>query len=292
MRILVTGGSGQLGSELQRIFRDKHCALGQIHEMYRDAQMIYTDKNTLDITNLKDVQKKIKKIQADVIINAAAYTEVDQCESNMDLAFKVNTLGPRNLAIACGEIQAKLIHLSTDYIFDGESSTPYNELDIPHPINIYGKTKYIGEEYVKQFCSRYFIVRTSWLYGVNGKNFVKTILNASIEKEELQVISDQIGTPTNAEDLAYHLLQLAATDEYGIYHCTGNGQCSWYEFAKTILEYAQSHCRVYPISSEEYIGIAPRPRYSALDNLMLRCTIGDKMRNWKEALKDFIENLN
>ncbi|MTI57011.1 dTDP-4-dehydrorhamnose reductase [Geosporobacter ferrireducens] len=292
MRILITGGSGQLGSELQRIFRNKQCSLGQIHEMYRDAQMIYTDKNTLDITNLKDVQKKIKKVQPDVVINTAAYTQVDQCESNIDLAFRVNTLGPRNLAVACEEIQAKLIHLSTDYVFDGESSMPYSEFDIPHPINIYGKTKYLSEEYVQQLCSRYFIVRTSWLYGMDGKNFVKTILKASREKEALQVVSDQTGTPTNATDLAYHLLQLAVTDEYGIYHCTGNGQCSWYEFAKTILEYAQIHCSVYPVSSKEYISTASRPHYSTLDNLMLRCTIGDKMRDWKEALKDFIEHIS
>lgn len=292
MRIFVTGEKGQLGSALIQLLCEKQCVLGKIDEIYDTSEIVCTNKSTLDITNLADIKNHFMKFKPHVVINTAAYTSVDHCESNMDLCFSVNSLGPRNLAIACEEIQAKLIHISTDYVFDGNTKRPYREFDIPNPINIYGKTKVLGEEYVKQFCSRYFILRTSWLYGVEGKNFVKTILKASKEKNKLKVVVDQIGTPTNVIDLAYHLLQLAVTDEYGIYHCTGNGACSWYEFAKAITEYAQINCVIQPISSQEYGIIAPRPPYSALDNMMLRCTIGDKMRHWQETLKNFIETLN
>jgi dTDP-4-dehydrorhamnose reductase len=156
---------------------------------------------------------------------------------------------------------------------------------------VYGNTKYLGEEYVKQFCSRYFIVRTAWLYGYYGKNFVKTIIKAAKENGKLDVVNDQRGNPTNAEDLAYHLLKLALTEEYGIYHCTGNGECSWYDFACRIVEYSNINCSVNPITSEKINRAAKRPSYSSLDNMMLRCTVGDEMRHWEEALKMFIKNI-
>lgn len=292
MKTLIIGGNGQLGSAIITLLNEKQCPLGKIHETYDDAEIICTTKSTLDITHPEDIKTYLLKFKPDVVINAAAYTHVDHCESNIDLCFNVNTLGPRNLAIACDKIQAKLIHISTDYIFDGQAKLPYREFDIPNPINIYGKAKYLGEEYVKQLCSRYFIIRTSWLYGVDGKNFVNTILHTSKERNALKIVSDQIGTPTYVMDLAYHLLQLAATEEYGTYHCTGNGECSWSEFAKAIIDYARIDCIIQPISSRDYGSMAQRPLYSTLDNMMLRCTIGDKMRDWKEALKDFIENLN
>ncbi|MBB6215725.1 dTDP-4-dehydrorhamnose reductase [Anaerosolibacter carboniphilus] len=291
MRVLITGGNGQLGSMLMQLLAEKQCILGEIDAIYKDCAVACTNKTTLDITNLWDIKNCFMKFKPHVVINTAAYTHVDHCESNIDLCFKANSLGPRNLAIACEEIQAKLIHISTDYVFDGKSNIPYREFDLPNPINIYGKSKALGEEYVKQFCSRYFIIRTSWLYGYEGKNFVKTVVKAAKEKKLLHVVADQIGTPTNVEDLAYHLLQLAVTDEYGIYHCTGGGECSWYEFAKAITEYAQIECMIHPISSQDYDSIAQRPLYSTLDHMMLRCTIGDHMRDWKEALKEFILNL-
>ncbi|MEW9123300.1 MAG: dTDP-4-dehydrorhamnose reductase [Thermotaleaceae bacterium] len=292
MKLLITGSHGQLGRELQKLYEQRRCSLGSIPKAYQDIQLFWTHKDTLDITNLEDMREKLKALRPQIVINTAAYTQVDQCEINQDQAFQNNAMGPRNLAMVCEEIRAKLLHLSTDYVFDGKSTVPYSEFDMPHPINIYGKTKYLGEEYIKQFSSRYFIVRTGWLYGMEGKNFVKTILHASKEKKELQIVSDQIGTPTYGVDLAYHLLHLALTDEYGIYHCTGNGQCSWYEFAKSIFAYAHRDCSIHPISSEEYPTLAPRPHYSTLDNSMLRCTIGDSMRNWKEALVDFMKNFN
>ncbi|MCT4619645.1 MAG: dTDP-4-dehydrorhamnose reductase [Marinisporobacter sp.] len=290
MNILITGGKGQLANSIMDLFKRRECSLGKVDEIYFHGQIFCVDKHHLDITSLEHVKSYFKKIKPGIVINTAAYTHVDDCESNIDLAYKINALGPRNLSIICEEIQAKLIHISTDYVFDGKSKIPYKEFDSPHPINIYGKSKYLGEEYVKQFCSKYFILRTSWLYGHKGKNFVKTILKASKEKEVLRVVNDQIGNPTYAEDLAYHILKLGPTKEYGIYHCTGNDSCSWYEFAKAILQYTNSNCKIQPTSSSDYKSVATRPNYSTLDHMMLRCTIGDKMRHWKVALEDFINN--
>ncbi|QEK12491.1 dTDP-4-dehydrorhamnose reductase [Crassaminicella thermophila] len=292
MKVLITGGNGQLGSTIKEMLREKKCSLGKIDKTYFHCKVIAEGKYTLNITSLENVKNYFIKSKPHIVINTAAYTNVDGCESNIDLAYKVNALGPRNLAIACETINAKLIHISTDYVFDGKSKLPYKEFDLPNPINIYGKSKYLGEEYVKQFCSRYFIVRTSWLYGQIGKNFVKTILKTSKEKKYLEIIEDQTGNPTNAQDLAYHILKLALTDEYGIYHCTGNGQCSWYEFAKAIIQYANIDCKINPISSYAYKPIAKRPSYSSLDHMMLRNTIGDAMRYWQDALKDFLNTLS
>lgn len=291
MRVLITGGNGQLGKTIIQLLRDKECVLGELDPVYSNCEIICTNKGTLDITNLGEVKSYFMKFKPNMVINAGAYTHVEQCELNNDLCFKVNALGPRNLAFASEEIEAKLIHLSTDYVFDGQKKMPYQEHDLPNPINAYGKSKYLGEEYAKEFCSRYYILRTSWLYGYEGKNFVNTMLAAGKEKKELHVVADQIGSPTNTIDLAYHLLQLAAADEYGIYHCTGNGECSWYEFAKKIMEYAETNCKIHPISTLDYNSTIQRPPYSTLDHMMLRCTIGDHMRNWQDALKDFIKNL-
>lgn len=193
--------------------------------------------------------------------------------------------------MAAEQVGAKIIHISTDYVFEGNGTSPYREYDLPSPVSIYGKTKLAGENYVREFCSRHFIIRTAWLYGYNGKNFVKTIIKAGKEKGHLDVVDDQRGNPTNAEDLAHHILKVALTEEYGTYHCTGKGECSWYDFAKKIVEYAGINCTVSPIKSSELTRTAKRPAYSSLDNMMLRCTVGDEMREWQEALKMFIENM-
>ncbi|QXM06345.1 dTDP-4-dehydrorhamnose reductase [Crassaminicella indica] len=292
MNILITGGNGQLARCIMDIFTAKECALGKLDKIYYHTKMISTDKSSLDITCFENIKRCFTSLKPHIVINTAAYTYVDGCESNIALAYQVNALGAKNLAIACEAIKAKLIHLSTDYIFDGKSKVPYKEFDFPNPINIYGKSKYLGEEYVKQFCSRYFIIRTGWLYGYHKKNFVKTIIKTAKEKKYLEVIDDQTGNPTNAEDLAYHILKLALTDAYGIYHCTGNGECSWYDFAKEITKYANINCMIHPIHSCNYKSIAKRPAYSALDNIILKYSIGDNMRNWKVALKDFIHHLS
>lgn len=292
MKILVTGCRGQLGSQIIDILKKGVSELGKIPEQYKNIEIRGTDFDELDITDLGKCQKYIKETKPDIVINSAAYTNVDDCEKNQDLAFKVNSLGPRNLAIACQEVGTKLMHISTDYVFEGNSKLPYKEYDITNPVSVYGKTKLLGENFVRDFCTRYFIVRTAWLYGYNGKNFVKTILKVAREKGHLEVVDDQRGNPTNAEDLAHHIIKLALTDEYGIYHCTGSGECTWYDFAKAIVEYAGISCTVNPSTSDKINRAAKRPSFSSLDNMMLRCTVGDEMREWREALRLFIMNFN
>lgn len=292
--VILVGGNGQLGSEIARVF-ESPINNWRITE-YQYGLLDKVSSIELNIINRASVLTYINKTKPEIIINCAAYTNVDQAEKDYEKAFQVNSLGPRNLAIAAESVGAKLIHISTDYVFDGkgvimdDKIMPYREYDMPNPINVYGKTKLLGENYVREFCSRYFIIRTSWLYGENGSNFVKTIIRMAKEKGKLQVVNDQIGNPTNAEDLASHILKLALTDEYGIYHCTGNGIASWYDFACKIVEYTGIDCIVEPVTSEQFRRKAKRPSYSCLDNMMLRSTIGDNMRNWEEALYDFIKN--
>ncbi len=292
MKVLVTGAKGQLGSEIIHILKTGSSSIGKINDAYLSAEILGTDKSTLDITNLNNMRKILGEFNPNIVINTAAYTNVDDCEVNQDLAFKINAIGGKNMAVVCEELGAKLIYLSTDYVFDGNCRTPYREYDSPSPINIYGKTKYLGELYVGQFSTRYFIIRTSWLYGYNGKNFVKTIMKSAAKKDYINVVDDQIGNPTNVEDLAYHILKVALTEDYGIYHCTGNGKCSWFEFACKIIELNKFNCKVNPIESKALGRIAKRPSYSSLDNSMLRCTVRDEMRQWEDALRVFINNIN
>ena len=245
----------------------------------------------MDITNYDAVVDLVEELSLDVIFNCAAYTNVNGCETDSDTAFRVNALGARNLAMAAERFGAKLIHVSTDYVFSGEGNTPRSEWDLCDPQSVYGKTKYLGEQYVRDFCKRYFIVRTAWLYGYEGNNFVKTIMRIAREKGSATVVNDQFGNPTNAADLAHHLLKLAVTEQYGVYHCTGTGECSWYDFACKIVEYAGIPATVSPCTTAEYPTPAKRPAYSSLDNRMLRNTVGDEMRPWEEALRYFITHL-
>jgi len=291
MKILVTGAKGQLGSQLCRMIKEGKSELGPISPEYKDAEVTGIDLEDLDITDLEKVKAFLNNLKPDLVINPAAYTNVDGCEEHMDLAFKANSIGARNMAIACEEAGAKLLHISTDYVFKGNGKVPYREYDLPKPVSVYGKTKLLGENYIRNFCSRYFIVRTAWLYGYNGKNFVYTIMKAARDRGSLTVVNDQRGNPTNAEDLCYHILKLGLTDEYGIYHCTGSGECSWYDFASKIVEYSKINCTVTPVTSDEYKSAAKRPSFSSLDNMMLRATVGDEMRNWEDALKCFINNI-
>jgi dTDP-4-dehydrorhamnose reductase len=291
MKILITGAKGQLGTQIIKMLESKNSELGPIDAAYNKAEIIGAGSEVLDITNITAVRQYISELKPDIVINCAAYTNVDACETNIDLAFKINAIGPRNLAIASEEIGAKLIHLSTDYVFSGIGTVPYREYDLVNPQSVYGSTKNAGDKFVKNFSSKYFIVRTAWVYGYYGNNFVKTIIKAAKEKGHLDVVDDQRGNPTNAEDLAYHLLKLALTEEYGIYHCTGTGECSWYDFACKIVEYSNIDCTVSPITSEKINRPAKRPAFSSLDNMMLRCTVGDEMRDWEKALKVFISNV-
>jgi dTDP-4-dehydrorhamnose reductase len=291
MKIIITGAKGQLGSQIINILKSGTSELGPISKEYENAEVIGIDIEDLDISNIESVTEYMNNLKPDIVINPAAYTNVDGCETNPESAFKANSIGPRNLAIACGNVGAKLMQISTDYVFQGNGTVPYSEYDVPNPVSVYGKTKLLGENYVREFCSKYFIVRTAWLYAYNGNNFVKTIIKVANEKGHLDVVTDQRGNPTNAEDLVYHILKLALTEEYGIYHCTGKGECSWYEFAKAIVEYAKIDCTISPINSDNINRVAKRPSFSSLDNMMVRCSIGDKMREWETALTVFIKNV-
>ncbi len=294
MNILITGGKGQLGSELSRCFERGYTELGTPDVLKKENKVVCIDVDELDITDLSAVDSFIGEGRFDAVINCAAYTNVDGCESHKDDAFRVNAIGPRNLAIVCEKYGAKLLHVSTDYVFSGNGTVPQTECDIPSPKSAYGSTKYMGEQYVREFCSRYFIVRTAWLYGYTGKNFVKTIMNAARKYGKLTVVDDQRGNPTNAADLAHHIIKLIDTEEYGVYHGTGNGECSWYDFAAEIVKKAGIDATVAPCTSAQYAADHPdaadRPAYSSLDNMMFRSTVGDEFRQWQDALDCFMKN--
>lgn len=295
MKVLITGGNGQLGTELAGVLKRQASELGALPACYAGAQVTSVDVDQLDITDLDAVLAFVQEHSFDLILNCAAYTNVDACEVNRDAAFCVNALGARNLAMAAQRAGAKLVHVSTDYVFAGDGSKPYTEWSECAPKSVYGASKLLGEQYVREFCSRYFIVRTSWLYGYVGGNFVKTMVRVGRERGALKVVDDQRGNPTNAADLAHHLLKLGATEQYGIYHCTGNGECSWYDFACKIIEYAGIDATVTPCTSEEFAQAstkqtANRPAYSSLDHMMLRNTVGDEMRPWQDALQCFFAN--
>jgi dTDP-4-dehydrorhamnose reductase len=292
MKILITGSKGQLGCELQDIIRNGKAEIGDVSEIIKKSEVIALDLDELDITNSKQVKDKIYCLKPDVVINCAAATNVDGCETNEDFAFKVNSIGPRNLAMACEEVGAKLVQVSTDYVFSGVGDKSLTEYDLVFPYSVYGKTKLLGENYVREFSSKYFIVRTAWLYGYVGNNFVYTMRKLGKDKSKINVVNDQRGNPTYANDLAYHILKLIESEEYGVYHCTGKGECSWYDFAKMIIELSGEKCEVKPCTSEKYKTPAKRPEYSSLDNMMLRNTVGDEMRDWKDAIKSFIDKLD
>ncbi|MCZ0756857.1 MULTISPECIES: dTDP-4-dehydrorhamnose reductase [Anoxybacillaceae] len=278
MKIVVTGANGQLGQEL----------VGQLQQT--NVELYSFTKSDLDITNDSIVNETITKIKPDILINAAAYTKVDQAEIEEETAYLVNAFGQRNLAIAAEKVGAKICYISTDYVFDGTSMTPYREYDRTNPLGVYGKSKYAGEELTKSLCSRYFIVRTAWVYGEFGQNFVKTMLRLAKEKEEIGVVNDQIGSPTYTVDLARFIIELVQTEKFGIYHATNSGSCSWYEFAKAIFEESNIHVKVNPITTEQFPRPAARPKYSVLDNFAMKVNGFPMLRHWREALKEFLKS--
>ncbi|MDR0911835.1 MAG: dTDP-4-dehydrorhamnose reductase, partial [Methanobrevibacter sp.] len=233
MNILITGYKGMLGSDLMEILEK--------NEKYN---LIPTDVDTLDITNLEAVKETFNEKKPDIVINVAAYTDVDGCETNRELAYNVNAIGPKNLAICCNENGAKLLHISTDYVFHGENTVPYTEEDKTDPINYYGETKLVAEQLIQENMNSYFILRTAWLYGYNGKNFVKTMLNLSKDHDEITVVNDQQGSPTFTRDLAASMVEIIESDKYGIYHVTNSSTCTWYEFTKEIFEIANINTNV------------------------------------------------
>ncbi len=275
-KILVTGCNGQLGRAINEEYKND------------DVCLINTDVAELDITDIDKVVAFVMDKKPDVIINCAAHTNVNACESQWDLAYKINAIGPRNLSIAATKAGAKMIHVSTDYVFDGTATEPYNEFSPVAPLGAYGKTKLAGEEFVKQFADRFFIVRTAWLYG-DGKNFVKTMLTLGKEKGEVSVVGDQIGSPTSAKELAKMIHVLEPTENYGVFHGTCEGYCSWADFAEKIFELAKMDVKVNHITTDEYPTPAKRPAYSVLDNYMLRLTTDFKFADWEDALKEYMK---
>jgi dTDP-4-dehydrorhamnose reductase len=288
MRILITGANGQLGNELRRMLATGRAQISSIPAEYHDAYVTFTGARELDITDAQATEHFVAGGGFDLVINCAAYTDVDGCEANQERAWAVNAQGPRNLARAVQKTQAKLVHISTDYVFSGDSPAPRVELDPCDPQSVYGASKLLGEQEVGRECERHFIVRTAWLYGLEGKNFVKAILERARSSGEVKVVNDQHGNPTSANDLGYELLKLALGTEYGIYHCTNNGICTWFDFACAIVDGAGIACTKIPCSTSEFPRPAKRPAYSVLDNARLRATIGDEMRPWQDALADHL----
>lgn len=291
MKLLITGGSGQLGTELIMQLKQGRSVLGKIPEALSGAEVLSPSRKELDICDEAAVKQYISDSNPDAVIHCAAMSDVDGCEDTPELGELVNGVAVSYIASACEAVGSKLVFLSSDYVFSGDKGEAYQTDDICAPLSAYGRSKRLGEINSLNSCSHSFVVRTSWLYGLNGKNFVKTILRNAASASEIKVVNDQLGSPTNAEDLAYHILKLVVTDEYGIYHCTGTGVCSWYDFAKEIVMLSGSHCSVLPCLSSQYKRKAKRPAYSALDNSALNRIVGNEMRYWKDALKDYVQRL-
>ncbi len=277
-KLLITGCNGQLGHALNREY-----AGGQ-------AEIVNTDIGELDITDLDAVMRLVRAEKPDVIMSCGAMTAVDLCESEYEKAYRINALGPRNLSIAARETGAKIFQISTDYIFSGDQNRPYTEEDIPHPQSVYGSTKLAGEQFVREFADKYFIIRTAWLYG-EGKNFVGTMLRLSESNSSVRVVGDQVGTPTSALQLAKMMHMLEPTDNYGVFHGTCEGHCSWADFAVEIFRQAGKSTVVDYITTQEFGAVAPRPAYSVLDNRMLRLTTDFRMAGWKDALTVYMKDI-
>lgn len=288
-KVLVTGCNGQLGRAIQK-------------EYAGDVTFILTDVaegegiTSLDITDIDAVMSLVLNEKPDVIINCAALTNVDGCEKMWDLAYKINAIGPRNLAIAATAVGAKLVHVSTDYVFAGTERTPRTEFDTPDPISAYGKTKLEGEQFVRQFAEKFFILRTAWLYG-DGKNFVKTMVRVAKTHGEVSVVCDQFGSPTSAVELAKMIHFLEGTDNYGIFHATCEGETNWADFTEAFYAKLGITAKVNHITSEEYAKMNPeaakRPAYSNLDNYMLRLTTDQfAMANWEDALDVYLKDFD
>lgn len=282
MKILITGSNGQLGRELVN-------QLESINQSIKQPKydVLPTTRDDLDISNQTNVDSFIVYNKPDVIINCAAYTKVDECEDNIETAYKINALGARNLAIASEKVSAKLVHISTDYVFNGISKHPYREDNKTEPNSVYGNSKLMGEKFVKQFSHKYFILRTAWLYG-DGNNFVKTMIKLSSENKEVNIVDDQFGSPTSTVDLARVIIRIMETEHYGVYHATCEGECSWYDFAKKIFELKNIDIKVNPIKSKDFKCKAQRPPYSVLDNFMLKLIELNLFRQWEESIEEYL----
>jgi dTDP-4-dehydrorhamnose reductase len=280
INVLVTGSNGQLAS-----------CIKDLAKQYEDLDFIYTDYKELDICDLNQVNtffKSNKKI--DYCINCAAYTAVDKAESDAEKAFEINANGAKNLALVCDEQGAVLIHVSTDFVFDGDKTEPYIETDIPKPISVYGASKLKGEVEIQKTFEKHFIIRTSWLYSEHGTNFMKTMLRLAETRDEISVVSDQIGTPTYAGDLADVILKIISSKNtnFGLYHYSNEGQTSWYGFAKAIFEGSNLKIKTTPIKTEAYPTPAKRPIYSVMDKTKIKNTLKATAPKWQDSLSKIL----
>lgn len=280
-KIIVTGCNGQLGIAINKQYAGN-----------TDIELVNTDVAELDITNIDKVVELVKEVKPYAIINCAAHTNVNACETDVDNAYRINAIGPRNLAIASTQVGAKLVQVSTDYVFAGNGNKPYVEFDQTNPLGVYGGSKLAGENFVKDFAKDYFIIRTAWLYG-EGKNFVKTMLRLSETHDKVRVVNDQFGTPTSATELAKAIAYLLPTENYGVFHGTCEGSCSWADFTEEIFRLAGKNTKVEGITTAEYEkdnpASAPRPFYSVLENYMLNLTTDFRFADWHDAIAAYLK---
>jgi dTDP-4-dehydrorhamnose reductase len=281
LRILLIGANGQLGSDLVKI-SGKHELLARTHQ-------------DLDIVRFPLVQEQVRRIQPEIIINTAAFHKVDLCETEVLSAFEVNAYGVRNLALAAREMDSVLVHFSTDYVFEGTGSRPYTEDDLPNPVNAYGISKLAGEKFVRYLWPKSFVIRTCGLYGHAGSsgkggNFVEMMLKKALHGDSIRVVNDQRLTPTSTRELARKVMELILTRYYGLYHITGSGECSWYEFAQAIFELEGIGADLSPTTAREFNAAAQRPAYSVLQNARLQELGMDDLKDWKQALKEYLAN--
>jgi dTDP-4-dehydrorhamnose reductase len=282
MVVLVTGSGGQLGQALQSIAPN-----------YSDIHFVFCDSTKLDITNLNNIKQQFKQFKPSFCINAAAYTAVDKAESEPEKAHLINVVGVKNLAEVCKEFDTTLFHISTDFVFDGTKDSPYSEDDVPNPTGVYGQTKLEGEKAIQETWDKHFIVRTSWVYSQFGSNFMKTMLRLASERDKLSVVNDQIGTPTNAVDLAEVLVKIVqspithhpSSNTFGVYNFSNEGQCSWYYFAKKIFEFNNINVNLEPIPTTSFPTSAKRPTFSVLDKTKIKNKFGVEVKYWETSLK-------
>ncbi len=279
MKVLVTGVKGQLGYDV-------------VNELEkRGIEAVGVDIEEMDITDANSVDNVISEAAPDAVIHCAAYTAVDAAEDNVEVCRKVNADGTQNIANICKKLDCKMVYISTDYVFDGKGERPWEPDDERHPLNVYGQTKYEGELAVQNTLEKYFIVRIAWVFGVNGKNFIKTMLNLGRTREHVTVVNDQFGSPTYTYDLARLLVDMVLTDKYGIYHATNEGICTWYEFACEIFRQAGIQVEVEPVSAEQYKAKAERPSNSRMNKEKLTENGFEKLPTWQDALSRYLPEI-
>lgn len=279
MKVLVTGTKGQLGYDV-------------VNELEkRGHTAVAVDIEEMDITDAVSVERVITEAEVEAVIHCAAYTAVDAAEDNVEICRRVNAEGSKNIAKVCKKLDLKMIYISTDYVFDGEGERPWEPDDERHPLNVYGQTKYEGELAVEKYLEKYFIVRIAWVFGVNGKNFIKTMLKLSETHEELNVVDDQVGSPTYTYDLAVLLVDMVESDKYGRYHATNEGLCTWYEFAKEIFRQAGVEVKVNPVTSDMFPAKAKRPKNSRMSKEKLDANGFHRLPTWQDALERYLSEI-